>query len=174
MQLGIPVAAAWAELQSPQERALLLRRLAIREVAAHNRIAKGAGGKGPRQKVSKSFSTLFDTFRAGHKTSKIVKKCKKVFRHFSTIFARHHFSGPFWGALSSTQPRHSKAEDPLPHQAGRKLLYLQLEHHLTPTIRTSWIALHHLNFWELIGVMLTPPITPNIFWRFNQRNAQEK
>ena len=63
---------------------------------------KGAGGKGPRQK-----------------TSKIVKKCQKVFRHFSTIFAqgkrrqnrqklskifstifaRHQFSGPFWGAL---------------------------------------------------------------------------
>ena len=35
------------------------------------RIAKGAGGKGPRQK-----------------TSKIVRKCQKVFRHFSTIFAQ--------------------------------------------------------------------------------------
>ena len=35
------------------------------------RIAKGAGGKGPRQK-----------------TSKIVKKCQKVFRNFSTIFAQ--------------------------------------------------------------------------------------
>ena len=35
------------------------------------RIAKGAGGKGPRQK-----------------TSKIVKKCQKVFRHFSTFFAQ--------------------------------------------------------------------------------------
>ena len=37
----------------------------------HQRIAKGAGGKGPRQK-----------------TSKIVKKRQKVFRHFSTIFAQ--------------------------------------------------------------------------------------
>ena len=54
----------------------------------------------------------------GHvkKTSKIVKKCQKYFRHFSTFFAqgkktskssksvkfaRHQFSGPFWGALSS-------------------------------------------------------------------------
>ena len=35
------------------------------------RIAKRAGGTGPRQK-----------------TSKIVKKCQKVFRHFSTIFAQ--------------------------------------------------------------------------------------
>ena len=35
------------------------------------RIAKGAGGQGPRQK-----------------TSKIVKKCHKVFRHFSAIFAQ--------------------------------------------------------------------------------------
>ena len=49
----------------------------------------------------------------GHvkKTSKIVKKCQKVFRHFSTIFAQgkktskffdnfragHHFTSPFWG-----------------------------------------------------------------------------
>ena len=37
----------------------------------NQRIAKGAGGKGPRQK-----------------TSKIVKKRQKVFRHFSTIFAQ--------------------------------------------------------------------------------------
>ena len=74
--------------------------------ASSARIAKGAGGKGRRaknvknrQKVSKSFSTLFDNFRAGQKTSKIVKKRQKVFRHFSTIFARHRFTGPFWGAL---------------------------------------------------------------------------
>ena len=58
---------------------------------------KGATSKNVknRQKVSKSFSTLFDNFRAGQKTSKIVKKCQKVFRQFSTIFARHLFSGPF-------------------------------------------------------------------------------
>ena len=62
---------------------------------------KGAMSKNVknRQKVSKSFSTLFDNFRAGQKTSKIVKKCQTYFRHFSTIFARHQFSGPFWGAL---------------------------------------------------------------------------
>ena len=52
-----------------------------------------------RQKASKSFSTLFDNFRAGQKTSKIVKKCQKVFRHFPTIFARHLFSGPFCNPL---------------------------------------------------------------------------
>ena len=70
------------------------------------RIAKRAGGKVPHQKTSKiakkcqkvfrHFSTIF---APGKKTSKIVKKCQKVFRHFSTIFARHHFSGPFSGAL---------------------------------------------------------------------------
>ena len=65
---------------------------------------KGATSKNVknRQEVSKSFSTLFDNFRAGQKTSKTVKKLKKrqkVFRHFSTIFAQHHFSVPFWGAL---------------------------------------------------------------------------
>ena len=41
-----------------------------------------------RQKVSKSFSILFDNFRAGQKTSKIVKKLQNCFRHFSTIFAQ--------------------------------------------------------------------------------------
>ena len=51
-------------------------------------IAKGAGGKRPRQK-----------------TSKIVKKCQQFFRHFSTIFARHHFSGPLLGALKKSPPR---------------------------------------------------------------------
>ena len=63
---------------------------------------KGATSKNVknRQKVSKSFSTLFDNFRAGQKTSKIVKKCQKVFRHFSTIFARHLSSGPFCNPLT--------------------------------------------------------------------------
>ena len=51
------------------------------------------------QKVSNIFSTLFDNFRAGQRTSKIVKKCQTNFRNFSTIFAQHQFSGPFWGAL---------------------------------------------------------------------------
>ena len=62
---------------------------------------KGATSKNVknRQKVSKIFSAFFDIFRAGQKTSKIVKKCQTYFRHFSTIFARHQFSGPFWGAL---------------------------------------------------------------------------
>ena len=52
----------------------------------------GFGDVTNRQNVSKSFSTLFDHFRAGQKR-------QKVFRHFSTIFAQHHFSGPFWEAL---------------------------------------------------------------------------
>ena len=54
-----------------------------------------------RQNVSKIFSTLFDNFRAGPKTSKIVKKCQTYFRHFSTIFARHQCSGPFWGSCEN-------------------------------------------------------------------------
>ena len=69
------------------------------------RIAKGAGGKGPRQKTSKivkkcqkvfrHFSTIF---AQGKKRQKSSESVKKFFRHFSTNFARHHFSGPFWGA----------------------------------------------------------------------------
>ena len=101
----------------------------LRNIAAFlsSAFCKRAAGKGPRQKLSKSFSTLFDNFRAGQKKSKIVKKRQKVFRqfsrtakktsklvnkrqkgfrHFSTIFARHHFSGPFWGALMPLCPCH--------------------------------------------------------------------
>ena len=61
---------------------------------------KGAPSKNVknRQKVSKIFPTLLDNFRAGQKTSKIVKKCQKYFRYFSTIFARHpSFPAPFGG-----------------------------------------------------------------------------
>ena len=64
--------------------------------------AKGASGKGPRQKTSKivkkchKYFRHFSTFFAqGTKTSKIVKMCQNVIRHFSAIFARHQFSGPF-------------------------------------------------------------------------------
>ena len=69
---------------------------------------KGATSKNVknRQKLSKSFSTLFDNFRAGQKTPKIVKKCQKVFRHFSTIFARHLFSGPFCNPLKKSKITH--------------------------------------------------------------------
>ena len=55
----------------------------------HSRISglqKGPAERGhvkKRQKVSKSFSTLFDHFRAGQKTSKIVKKIFDTFRQFS-------------------------------------------------------------------------------------------
>ena len=51
------------------------------------------------QKVFRHFSTIF---AQGKKTSKIAKKCQKVFRHFSTIFARHLFSGPFCNPLKKT------------------------------------------------------------------------
>ena len=40
-------------------------------------------------------------------------------------------------------------------------------------IRSSWITPHHFIFQELISVILSPPITPNKFWRFNKRNFQE-
>ena len=59
------------------------------------RIAKGVGGKGPRQKtsknrqkVSKSFSTLLAQGKKRQKSSKSVKKFFDTFRQFSrgTIF----------------------------------------------------------------------------------------
>ena len=43
-----------------------------------------------RQKVSRQSSTFFDNSRAGPKTSSILTKS---LRHFSTIIARHLFSG---------------------------------------------------------------------------------
>ena len=70
------------------------------------RIAKGAGGKGPRQKTSKivkkcqkyfrHFSTIFAQGRKRQKSSKSVKKFFDTFRQFS---ARHLFSGPFCNPL---------------------------------------------------------------------------
>ena len=70
-----------------------------------SRLPKGPAERGhvkKRQKVSKSFSTLFDNFRAGQKTSKIAKKRQKIFRHFSrgTIFP-----APFGGALRIKMPQ---------------------------------------------------------------------
>ena len=63
---------------------------------------KGAMSKNVknRQKVSKSFSTLFDNFRAGQKTSKIVKKChKNIFDTFGQFSRGTSFPAPFGGAL---------------------------------------------------------------------------
>ena len=51
------------------------------------------------QKVFRHFSRIF---AQGERTPRIVKKRQEVFRHFLTIFARHHFSGPFWGAVTKS------------------------------------------------------------------------
>ena len=63
--LPLPTLIFWSEL--------IAVRIAVTDTDFFfcQRIAKGAGGKGPLQK-----------------TSKIVKKCQKYFRHFSTIFAQ--------------------------------------------------------------------------------------
>ena len=42
------------------------------------------------------------------------------------------------------------------------------------TIRTSWITISHFAFQELLGVITTPPITPNKSWRLDKRNSLEK
>ena len=65
---------------------------------------KGATSKNVknRQKVSKSFSTLFDIFRrAGQKTSKIVKKrVKNIFDTFRQFSRGTIFPAPFGGSES--------------------------------------------------------------------------
>ena len=65
---------------------------------------KGATSK-KRQKASKSVKKFFDTFRPF--SPKIVKKRQKVFRHFSTIFARHLFFRPLLGG-SDAEKRSKK------------------------------------------------------------------
>ena len=65
---------------------------------------KGPADWGPHRKTSKiikkcenifrHFSTLFDTFRTGQKTSKVVKKCQKSCRQFSRST---NFPAPFGG-----------------------------------------------------------------------------
>ena len=57
--------------------------------------AKRASGKGPRQRSSKSVKNVFDTFRQLSRRAKNVKTRQKVSNIFSTLFARHQFSGPF-------------------------------------------------------------------------------
>ena len=67
------------------------------------RTAKGASGKGPRQKSSKNVKNIFDTFRRHFsRRAKNVRNRQEVSKYFSTFFdnfARHPFSSPFWGAL---------------------------------------------------------------------------
>ena len=65
---------------------------------------KGATSKNVknRQKASKSFSTLFDNFRAGQKTSKIVKKVSKS---FSTLFGNFRAAPFFRPLLQSADDR---------------------------------------------------------------------
>ena len=55
-----------------------------------------------RQKSSKSVKKFFDTSRQVSRRAKSVKNRQKMSKSFSTLvdkfFARHPFSGPFWGA----------------------------------------------------------------------------
>ena len=69
-------------------------------------LQKGPAERGhvkKRQISSKSVKKFFDTFRQFSRRAKNVKKGQKVFRHFSTIFARHLFSGPFCNPLKKVK-----------------------------------------------------------------------
>ena len=52
----------------------------------YQRTAKGASGKGPRQKSSKSVKNIFDDFRHFSRRAKKVKNHQKVLKIFSTLF----------------------------------------------------------------------------------------
>ena len=64
----------------------------------NQRIAKGAGGKGPRQKTSKSVKKFFDTFRQFSRRAKNVRNRQKVSKTFSTLFDNFRAS-PFFRPL---------------------------------------------------------------------------
>ena len=85
---GVSAASSGQNGSHPQRKDAKMTIKIIFERSSQKGVAKGAGGKGPRQKSSKSFSTLFDNFRAGQKTSKSVKEFFDTFRQFSrgTIF----------------------------------------------------------------------------------------
>ena len=72
------------------------------------RIAKGAGGKGPRQKLSKSVKKLFDTFRQFSRRAKSVKNRQKVSKSFPTLFDNFRaapFFRPLLGGSDSGFPK---------------------------------------------------------------------
>ena len=67
----------------------------------YQRIAKGAGGKGPRQntsKSSKSVEKFFDTFRQFSRRAKNVKNRQKVSKSLSTLFDNFR-AAPFFRPL---------------------------------------------------------------------------
>ena len=68
------------------------------------RIARGAGGKGPRQKSSKSVKLFFDTFRQFSRRAKNVKNRQKVSKKFSTLFDKFR-AAPFFRPLLQSAER---------------------------------------------------------------------
>ena len=145
------------------------------------RIAKGAGGKGPRQKkrknrqkASKSFSTLFDNFRAGQKRSKIVKKCQKYFRlFFFRQFSRGtSFPAPFgwlWilpysngavqirvgleladGGSSKTTSRRSPCQTPVRPHGHLKPFPMSSVALLLLWLLSGRLIFIHLQCWEVL------------------------
>ena len=66
------------------------------------RIAKGAGGKGPRQKTSKIVKKCQKVFRQFSATSKNVKNRQKVSKCFSTLFDNFRAAPFFRPLLQST------------------------------------------------------------------------
>ena len=75
------------------------------------RIAKGAGGKGPRQKTSKSVKKFFDTFRQFWRRAKNVKNRQKASKIFSTFFDNFRAAPVFRPLLGSS--------DRVPRDEGR-------------------------------------------------------
>ena len=79
--------------------------------AQNQRIAKGAGGKGPRQKSSKSVKKFFDTFRQFSRRAKNVKNRQKASKSFSTLFDNFRaapFFRPLLGGSDKTSVRAAK------------------------------------------------------------------
>ena len=69
----------------------------------NQRIAKGAGGKGPRQKTSKIVKKCQKVFRQFSRRAKNVKNRQKVSKSFSTLFDTFRAAPSFRPLLQSAE-----------------------------------------------------------------------
>ena len=74
-------------------------------ILSNQRIAKGAGGKGPRQKTSKIVKKCQKVFRQFSRRAKNVKNRQKVSKSFSTLFDNFRAAPFFRPLLQSADPK---------------------------------------------------------------------
>ena len=91
--------------------------------------AKGAGGKGPRQKSSKIVKNIFDTFRH---FSRRAKNRQKVSKYFSTLFDNFRAAPVFRPLLGGQVPNDKSTPFYLPPPT--KALFLAVSAAVPPAL----------------------------------------